>query len=216
MDGKSWNDTYTRPCVANASNLTCYFDSFNSVGVYGRDITSRALAHAQGEMALCSCCGAYKYISDILKSTHDYGYYCRKNGHQQEFAYRFNEYNPEDKQRVYPRFTQRIIIVSSGKCFNYSIVGGPQNERDGNLFYEYTNGTFSGNFTIPGQIKAFNSTTYVYRGINTPQEAVLKRISMHIGVGPQISRPWRAIYLLLMSHYSKRCKPGAKRDVRIG
>ncbi|KAL2054781.1 hypothetical protein ABVK25_005085 [Lepraria finkii] len=167
-------------------------------------------------MALCSCCGAYKYISDILKSTHDYGYYCRKNRHQQEFAYRFNEYNPEDKQRVYPRFTQRIITVSSGKCFNYSMVGGPQNERDGNLSYEYTNGTFSGNFTIPGQIEAFNGTTYVYRGINTPQEAVLKRISMHMGVGPQISRPWRAIYLLQMSHYSKRCKPGAKRDVRIG
>lgn len=78
VDGKSWNDTYTRPCVANASKLTCYFDSFNSVGVYGGDITSRALAHAQGEMALCSRCGAYKYISDILKSTHDYGYYCRR------------------------------------------------------------------------------------------------------------------------------------------
>ena len=105
VDGKSWNDTYTRPGVANASNLTCYFDLFNSVRGCGGDITSQALAHAYGEMALSSLCGAYNYTSDILKSRYDYGYYCRRTRHQQEFAYRFNEYNPEDKQRVYQRFT---------------------------------------------------------------------------------------------------------------
>ena len=53
------------------------------------------------------------------------------------------------------------------------MLGGPQNTSDGSLFCEYTNGTFSGNITIPGQSRAFYGITYVYRGINTLQEVVI-------------------------------------------
>lgn len=52
------------------------------------------------------------------------------------------------------------------------MVGEPQNEPDGNLFYEFTNGSFSGNIIILGQSGAFDGTTYVYRGTNTPQAAI--------------------------------------------
>ena len=172
MDGKSWNDTYTRSGIANASNLTCYFDSFNSVDECGGDVTSEALSHAYGEMALSSPCGLYNDTSDIVKSRYDYNYYCKRTRHSQEFAYRFNEYNPEDKQRAYPRFTQRVITASSGQCFNYSMVGAPVTQLDGNRLFKYTNGTFHGNITIPGLVTAFDGTTYVYRGRNTPQRAI--------------------------------------------
>lgn len=114
VDGTSWNDTYTRPGVANASNLTCYFDSLNSWGGCGGDVISQALVHAYGDIALSSDCGAYNSTSDILKSKNDYHYYCKWTRYQQKFAYRFNEYNPEDKQRTFPQFTQRVVTASAG------------------------------------------------------------------------------------------------------
>ena len=170
VDGTNWNDTYTRPGVVNATNLTYY--AFAPKGGYGGDVTNQARAHANGEIALGFPCGAYNDTSQILESKNNYRYYCRRTRHQQEFAYRFNEYNPKDKQQSYPHFTQRIITASAGQCFNYSMVGQPHDTSDGNINYKYTNDTVSGNITIPGQSGTFSGTTYVYGGFNTPQEAV--------------------------------------------
>ena len=52
------------------------------------------------------------------------------------------------------------------------MVGGPQTEPDGTLLYDFTNGTFNSSIRIPEQSGAFDGTTYIYRGINTPQNAV--------------------------------------------
>lgn len=169
VDGTDYSGTYTRPGVANATNLKCY--SFDSGGYCSEEISNESRAHAFGEIALAFPCGAYNDTSQILKSQIDYRYYCRRTRHQQEFAYRFNEYNPKDMQKSYPHFTRRLITASTGQCFNYTMVGEPRDVGDGILYYEYTNGTFSGNITIPGQSGAFDGTTYIYRAIKTPQQA---------------------------------------------
>lgn len=147
-------------------------DSFNAWDGCGGDVTGQALAHAYGEMALSSRCGNYTLTSDILKIKKDYSYYCNRTPNQQQFAYRFNEYNPEDKQKSYPRFTNRTITASAGKCFVYTMVGEPRTESSGTLLYNYTNGTFNSSINIPEQTNAFDGTTYIYRGINTPENAV--------------------------------------------
>ena len=169
VDGTSWNDTYTRPGVASASNLKCY--AFGPKGLCGEG--NQARAHAYGDMALAFPCGAYNDTSQILTSRQNSRYYCRRTRHQQEFAYRFNEYNLNDTQQAYPRFTQRIITASAGQCFNYTMVGDPRDLPDGNVFYEYSNGTFSSNITIPGQSGAWDGTTYIYRGSKPAEEAEL-------------------------------------------
>ena len=87
-------------------NLHATSTYFNSVDGCGGGVTSEALSHAYGEVVLSSPCGLYNDTSDIVKSKHGYGYYCRRTRHSQEFAYHFNEYNPEDNQKKYPRFTQ--------------------------------------------------------------------------------------------------------------
>ena len=94
VDGTNWKDIYTRPGVANASNLTCY--SIDPHGGCVGDVTNQARAHANGEVALGFTCAPYNDTSQILESQDDSRYYCRKTRHRQEFAYRFNEYNPND------------------------------------------------------------------------------------------------------------------------
>ena len=168
VDGTNFNDTYTRPGIANASDLECY-----APGRCRDEISNQAQAHACGEISRGFHCGPYNYTSQIIESHNDHRYYCRRTRHQQEFAYRFNEYNPDDTQNSYPQFTNRIITASAGQCFDYTMVGEPQDVSDGILRYEYTNGTFNGSITIPGQSGTFDGTTYIYRGGNTPQEAVI-------------------------------------------
>ena len=182
VDGTSWNDTYTRHGVANATNITYY--TFGPHGHYGGDVPNQARAHANGDTALAFPCGPYNDTSQVLESKNDYRYYCRHTRHQQEFAYRFNEYNPADKLKSYPHFTNRIITASAGECMNYTMVGNPRGLSDGNLLYEYANDTFRGNITIPAQSGTYDGTTYIYRGLNTPQEAVT------YACGPRCIRIW--------------------------
>lgn len=82
-DGTSYNGTYVRPGVVDATNLTCYFDWFNHGGCGGA-IATQSLAHAYGDIALSSRsdCGIYTDISDVLQSKNNYGYYCRRIPHQ--------------------------------------------------------------------------------------------------------------------------------------
>ena len=111
------------------------------------------------------------------KGLNECRYYCGKDKYNQQFAYRFHEYNIDDKSRSYPHLTERIVTASSGKCRNYSIQFPLAPAKDGNLLYEYyTNkGTIEGNITIPKSVSATDGTTYVYRGIHIPQNATLQR-----------------------------------------
>ena len=184
-DGRDYNGTYTRPGTVNASNLTCYFPgqtcpsgpptSAQQVKLYAEE-SKQSRAHIDGELARTAPCGPYNDIADVLNSTVDYGYFCRRTQGHQEFAYRFSEYNPLDREKRYPFFTKRVITASAGPCFQYHKVKEPTKTKDvnGNLaawLYEFTNGTFSGNITIPVGSEALRGTTYVYRGINVPQLA---------------------------------------------
>ncbi|MCJ1299367.1 hypothetical protein MMC08_002159 [Hypocenomyce scalaris] len=182
-DGTNYNGTYIRPGAANVSNLTCYYDYFNHKPC-GGPVTSQALAHAYGDISSVSECGNYSDVLDVVKSKKNYGYYCNQTRHHQQYAYRFNEYNPNDTQKAYPRFTNRTITASSGPCIQYSMVGSFEIHPGGNFFYKYKNDTYEGNITIPGQSTATDGTTWIYRGANTPQEAV------EYACGPRCIKMW--------------------------
>jgi hypothetical protein len=173
-EGTNWNDTYKKPGTVHAPNLSCYIHNQTCPGALLEEV-SQSMAHSYGELTLSSTCGSYNDTSDILKSWYNYRYYCRRTRDRQEFAYRFSEYNPDDKEETYPFFTDRIITASSGPCFEYSEVGASPgfvaNQYPTALNYEYTNGSISGNTSIPLQSGALNGTTYIYRGIDIPQRA---------------------------------------------
>ena len=173
-DGKNWNDTYIRNGTVNASNLACYMNRFHPDGC-PEEVTQQNTAHAYGELALRTPCAHYNDISDIQNSRYDYGYYCRLTHGRQELAYRFNEYNPNDHQLVYPLFTNRIITASPGPCFIYSEVPTPREQAlAGDAEYQvytYTNGTITDTIKIPNEYTGLSGTTYIYRGTNLPQLA---------------------------------------------
>ena len=153
------------------SDLTCYSDFFNNRSC-GDDGTSQALAHAYGDLSLNSECGPYSDITEVLNYKNNYGYYCNRTPQKQEFAYRFNDYNPMDShQKVYPRLTNRIITASSAPCSQYFMIGEPITSDNGDLLYNFKNDTYNSSITIPGQSGAFDGTTWIYRDTKTPQEA---------------------------------------------
>lgn len=172
-DGKDYNGTYSIPGKANVSDLSCYHRGGDCPKDH-QDIT-QATAHSNGELATGAECGPYNTTADILSSKKDYTYFCRRTPGQQEFAYRFNEYNPKDEQETFPQFTNRIITASSGPCIEYSqvnIVLGPDlNGLMSAWNYTFTNGSYTSNIMIPVNMEAWNGTTYVFRGIRIPQNA---------------------------------------------
>lgn len=101
----------------------------------GRAIANQSLAHAYEGIAKSSDCGNYINISDVLQSKNNYGYYCRRTRRRQEFAYRFNEYNPSDKTKPYPRFTNQTITASAGEFLTYLMVGNPHNQPNGDVLF---------------------------------------------------------------------------------
>ena len=179
-DGTNYNDTFTNQGTVHTSNLTCYVDFFNGNPdcTSDDDGTSLTLAHAYGDLIRSTPCCNYENISDVLASQKDCSYYCRRDANNQQFAYRFNEYNPNDMSRSYPHFTNRIITASSGKCLNYSQDGDPQGGLpDGQLLFRYYNDTYKGNITIPAALGYSDSTTYIYRGVKVPRDAEFQRCS---------------------------------------
>ena len=169
-DGTNYNGTYLTPGTVNAPNLTCLM--VGGGGCTG-PIMSQARAHAYGDEATDAECGPYVDELDILKYKNDWGYYCKTTPNQQQFAYRFNEYNPGDKTKAYPRLTDRVITASSGECRVYTQDGDsvPRVPKDGSSIYPYTNGTYHGNITIPDWNSANEGTTYIYRDANGPAHA---------------------------------------------
>lgn len=175
-DGTDWNGTYTKNGIVSATNLSCYFQGPDCPTV-NPQVVSQVLAHSYGDQSLKSECGPYEDISEVLRSKQNNEYYCRRTPGRQEFAFRFKEYNPKDRMKIYPFFTDRIITASSGNCMNYSEVGNSpgfniNGVRDA-LAYEYRNknGSFHGNVSIPIPNGALGGTTYMYRDTNVPEDA---------------------------------------------
>lgn len=140
--------------------------------------TVHGIVHAYGEAAFASLtdghdCEYYNNIGDVLHSQANPKYFCRRTPGQQEFAYRFLEYNPRDHQRAYPFLTNRTITASAGKCYNYSVEKVDKGSDKVGIWsnYTYTNQTVTDIISLPVKIDTFDGTVYIYRGSETPQNA---------------------------------------------
>ena len=130
-------------------------------------------------------CGPYTNITEIEVSEYDPPYYCRRTPGQQEFAYRFKEHNSDDLQGIFPSFTNRIVTVSSGKCFEYSQrnrIDDP--DREAASKYTYGNETFNDTISLPNSSVGNSGTTYIYRDIERPQSVETYRC------GPRCVMMW--------------------------
>ena len=170
IDGISYNDTYLTNGMVQARNLTAYFNGNYTLS----DELNQATAHSWGEMSQgFESCGPYNDVTDISNSKYNYPYYCRRTPGQQEFAYRFKEYNPSDTEGTYPFFTDRIITVSSGTCFEYEV---PNADKPGTQcvdspawnYYTFQNSTYISSICIPAGSDGWAATIYMYRGTETP------------------------------------------------
>lgn len=91
--GSDYNSTYVTAGKVIAPDLSCYFHNQKCPG---DPHIKQGLAHSYGQLVLSSDCGHYSDISEVLKSKKRYDYYCRRTPGQQQFAYRFLEFNPND------------------------------------------------------------------------------------------------------------------------
>lgn len=127
-----------------------------------------------GEIAAGRPCHNYNNISEVLSSDANPPYWCKEIENQQEYTFRFLEFNPKDQVRVYPSITNRTITASSGQCYQYNIIprsDQPALDLNGNkaaVTWAYSNGTVNGSVTIPTEMSAFDATTYIYNGTQIP------------------------------------------------
>lgn len=181
QSGTDWTGTYVRAGKVIATNLSNFCHRIWSKDDYDCNPPAEevhGVVHAYGGYAFGSLtpnnyCGEYSTIDDILESRSNPKYYCRRTPGQQEFAYRFLEYNPRDHHRTYPYLTNRTIAASGDQCRNYSIVhiepGTETNSKWSN--YTYTDGASSDTILLPVQVDTFDGTVYIYRGSKTPEYA---------------------------------------------
>ena len=168
-DGKDFNSTYLRNGQSRVSRLDCYFHPNNPSCPF--QVTTDALAYTYGEN-VPQICGPYSDEQSIISSVQNFPYYCRRNTTVQEFAYRINEFNPDDNGEVYPHFTDRVISASSGKCREYDQAGLAEalvGDKMGLIYisavnYTFTNGTYNGGIVIPTSALGNDGTTYIFRG----------------------------------------------------
>lgn len=171
--GTDYHAVYTQPGTVNASDLSCYNKRDSGCPVAPE--VPQIVAHTYGEIAQSDQCCGYNELSDVLSSDKNCAYYCNRTPGQEEFAYRFRETNPGDHARTYPLFTNRIVTASYGECYQYNVnltSAVKVDDANGDLAaynWSYSNGTVSGNITIPTEYSADDSTTYIYRGIKIPQ-----------------------------------------------
>lgn len=189
-DGINYDGIYLQRGQALVSNLSCYFHDATCPS----PVTTDALAHAYGENSLGRFslpldCANFSDADSVIHSRENLRYYCRRNTATQEFAYRFNEYNPNDTARTYPHFTDRVLTASSGRCNEYDCVSASQPVYIGDsafggsnrivrafnyisaVNYTYTNGTHHGSILIPTSALGYDGTTYIYRGPEAPVNA---------------------------------------------
>lgn len=181
-DAQDFSGTYLRNGNVAVKDLRCYLHAALKDCPF--QVTQDQLAHAYGEVTQGPDtksdleCGYFSNLDDVINSKYDFPYYCRRNTTNQEFAYRFNEYNPDDTQKIYPSFTKRVIRASSGRCTEYSEIGS-QRTTVGDSFpntisalnFTYTDGQRNGTILIPTSALGREGTTYIYQGPRPPAEA---------------------------------------------
>ena len=169
QDGRDYNTTYLRKGKVQVSNLTCYNPTLDCE----MEVREDGLAHVYGEGIVGQRCGAYHELTDVINSEQDYPYYCRREPGRHEFAYRFSEYNPNDTQKSYPHFTNRIVTASSGVCIEHEQVSAVRTNLvdDSAFLYNYTIATKQYNFiAIPTSFLGSEGTTYIWRDWARPED----------------------------------------------
>ncbi|KAL8777661.1 MAG: hypothetical protein Q9213_007760 [Squamulea squamosa] len=128
-------------------------------------------AHSYGEASLRERACPYGSDDDIFDAPQNCTYFANTN--KQEFAFRYAEYNPDDRARAYPFLTKRLIKTSTGRCFQYKDAGSYyERSNDGPesvVVLSYSNDTTNEILRIARTDTAFNSTTYAYTGLQAPQ-----------------------------------------------
>ena len=159
--------------MVHVTNHTCYQRRHNTQVRCPSRVTTHTVAHTYGEMGLGMEEGSYDKISDVLDSQHLYGYYHRSSRYRQQYAYRFNEYNPSDSQKVYPFLTNRTITVEALNCVTYNQTNTDNKDPQTFTYENVANKTDRGNVTIPRQYLGNDGTTYIYRGWHDPPAATI-------------------------------------------
>ena len=160
----------------NATDLSGYYPWCSPPPCPGPpgESTKQGLAHSYGQLSVGSTTRNYFNIAEVLESKHKYDYYSRRDPGQQEFTYRFLEYNPKDTQRTYPWMTDRIITARSGTCYVYNETL-PSTPGPNRRIYTYSNGSFEGSIEIPYAVEMVQATTYIYRGFHEPAKATAQQ-----------------------------------------
>ena len=160
---------YTGHGTVSVAKLDCYYVDGSCDVVPAAHFTT---AHTYGELIRGWQCCPYHDDSGIENANQTCPYFCHDN--KQEFAYRYNVYNPDDTAHAYPYLTNRTVRASAGQCYRYdidvahsSLASSTDGNKDVKIF-AFTNGTFTGHLPIPRSDSASNSTTYVYNGSAIP------------------------------------------------
>ena len=172
-DGIDYHGIYTSNGIVNAAHHTCYQERNDTQDDCPSRVTAHAVAHTYGEISLGSEEGLYDTLSDVLSSQHLYGYYHRSSRNRQQYAYRFNEYNPSDSRRVYPFITNRTITAEALNCLKYRQINTDGRDPQTITYENVADKTDQGNITIPVEYLGREGTTYIYRGYHDPPAAPL-------------------------------------------
>ena len=158
--------------TVNAPKLDCYYDRGNCTNIPpSAPETSQTIAHLYGEIVSGEHSCEYTADSDILSAPQNCSYFVRAD--KLEFAYRYAEYNLYDRAQSYPFLTDRIIKVSSGQCYQYTVNWPDQIDTadGGNETFAFPihNDTYHGTLNVPKPNSAFDSTTYIWNSTTAPQ-----------------------------------------------
>lgn len=125
-----------------------------------------ARAHSLGQITLeqhnCS------YANDAETHNAPQSCFYFSNTTNEEFAYCFLEYNPDDNEKIYPFHTNRIIKASTGTCYQYHLKKDTSNE--GPPVFHIYNETYKSTLTVPGPYLANDSSTFIYNGTKIPEK----------------------------------------------
>ena len=171
--GWDYKHTYVTPGTVIAPNLGCYV---HNQACSKQEATRQGLAHSYGQLTLGSNCGTYTDIAEVLTSRDKYDYWCRRvPTDQQQFAYWFLEFNPDDTQQAYPWLSDRIITATPGKCLIYDEVKFIEGPSRRIYTYKSLNDSDDGTIEIPYALEIPSATAYIYRGFHEPSNADQQR-----------------------------------------
>lgn len=165
----------TKNGMINATKLDCFYVNDQCKK---SEIVQQGLAHAYGETITGRHGCRYTKESEIQSSAQNCPYFRHTKG--QEFAIRYAEYNPKDRGRAYPFFTDRIVKASAGECSKYDvdhvsvISSGGDGTDDTWLWTIVKNSTVNETLSIPKREAAAEATTYIYNGFHPPPGAPLQ------------------------------------------